>query len=204
MRGAGELSAGTVIDVVESGSDDLRRGVGWLAAPVWHDIVAEVRDKAPLETGGVLLGYWVRYPGEGSDASAMEFEGGEVVITQGLGPGPNAVHRPDSFSPDHEIHARGIARIYEKSGRVVTYLGDWHSHPTGTADLSRRDRATLTRIARARDARVPHPLMLVVVADDERRTCLWVGRLRRRRGLLRSLSIGLLKPRIFVPELECR
>ncbi len=55
-----------------------------------------------------------------------------------------------------------IATIYRESGNVVTYLGDWHSHPQGSRTPSRLDRRTARRIARFTAARVPHPLILIV------------------------------------------
>jgi integrative and conjugative element protein (TIGR02256 family) len=107
----------------------------------------------PFETGGVLLGYWAR-----------EYE--EVVVTHATGPGPRAVHRMHSFVPDAEYQEAEVARLYEESGRVSTYLGDWHSHPLGTVSLSRRDRRTLRHIAGHREARAPVPIMAVIGGGD--------------------------------------
>jgi integrative and conjugative element protein (TIGR02256 family) len=107
----------------------------------------------PYETGGVLMGY--------------QGENDTVVITTIIGPGLNARHAHQAFVPDHEYHANEVAKIYSASGGRWTYLGDWHSHPGGSAHLSWRDRSTLRRIARSSDARVPHPLMLVVCGQSE-------------------------------------
>src|SRR5690606_33938556 len=85
-----------------------------------------------------------------------------MVVRASVGPGPRAVHRRRGFVPDHVYHELETARIYADSGRVWSYLGDWHSHPSGTLVLSRTDRRTLARIARAPDARVPKPLMIVL------------------------------------------
>lgn len=98
----------------------------------------------PKETGGALMGYW-------SDQN--------VVITDIIGPGPDAVHKRYSFTPDDHWHAKEIARIYRESGRITTYLGDWHSHPFGTPGLSINDLITLFRLARYKPARTPRPIM---------------------------------------------
>lgn len=140
----------------------------WLGAPAWHALISEADDKAPLETGGVLLGYF------GAAAS-------EAVVTEIVGPGPNADHRRMGFTPDAEYQEREIARRYAKSGRISTYLGDWHTHPMGAGALSLRDADTLRRIARCRSARVPLPLMLIAHGDSEWRATVWqfVGGVRR-------------------------
>ena len=119
-----------------------------MTAEVIAAMAVEASRHYPLETGGILLGY--------ANAS-----GTQVVVRASVGPGPRAVHRRRGFVPDHAYHELQTARIYADSGRVWSYLGDWHSHPSGTLVLSRIDRRTLARIARAPDARVPKPLMIV-------------------------------------------
>jgi integrative and conjugative element protein (TIGR02256 family) len=104
---------------------------------------------APLETGGILLGYC----SEGGDTA---------VITTCIGPGPQASRSRASFVPDHDFHLAEVARHYDETGRREVYLGDWHSHPGGAAYLSRTDRRTAQRIARDGGARLATPLMLVV------------------------------------------
>ena len=125
----------------------------WIAPPALDGILVETVRMAPQETGGVLVGYGD--VGEG------------FVVTAAVGPGPDAVHDPYRFVPDHEYHEREVARHYHESGRTETYLGDWHSHPTAAAYLSPRDRKTLRGIARERDARAPTPLMMVVGGEPE-------------------------------------
>jgi integrative and conjugative element protein (TIGR02256 family) len=107
----------------------------------------------PVETGGVLMGYWVK-----------EFE--EIVITHAIGPGPTAIHLPTGFIPDSEYQEDEIACHYAESERLSTYLGDWHTHPLETAHLSRKDRRTLRRIAKYTDARASVPLMVVLGGGD--------------------------------------
>src|SRR3989442_1461190 len=93
-------------------------GLAWIAKTVLQTMVVEARRRAPNETGGVLLGYW-------ADA------GRQVVITDAVGPGPQAAHRRTSFEPDHEFQEAEIRRLYRGSGRRLAYLGDWHTHPRG-------------------------------------------------------------------------
>lgn len=122
---------------------------------VWftRDVIAELNAEAdrclPRETGGVLLGY------------ADELTG-DIMVASAVGPGALARHGRRTFVPDHRFHEREVARLYDESGRIWTYLGDWHSHPSGRLGLSIADRRTLGRIARSKQARIPRPIMTVI------------------------------------------
>jgi integrative and conjugative element protein (TIGR02256 family) len=118
-----------------------------LPARIWADVVMEADQRAPSETGGILLGRWCSSE--------------EAVVEYAVGPGPRAVHRRDYFQPDHDFHDVEIARLYRKSPGLE-YLGDWHTHPGGPAYLSLLDMQTLERIAREESARAPKPVMLIL------------------------------------------
>jgi integrative and conjugative element protein (TIGR02256 family) len=126
----------------------------------------EAQRRAPLETGGVLMGYW-----------AEDHAG--VVIADVVGPGPKAAHKRMSFVPDHLYQDREIARLYRESGRRVTYLGDWHTHPDGPLELSVVDRLTQLRIGKHLTARAPRALMAIVAGG--RPWTLGVWQLERRK-----------------------
>jgi integrative and conjugative element protein (TIGR02256 family) len=103
----------------------------------------------PLETGGVLLGY--------------RGETGDAVVTHVIDGGPSAKRTRTTFEPDYEHQDREIAKAYKESGRRLSYLGDWHSHPPGGGStLSGTDRRTLKMIARHRAARSTDPIMILV------------------------------------------
>jgi len=118
--------------------------VAWVDKKLMASMSAESEYWCPKETGGVLMGYWSHQ---------------DVVITDIVGPGPKAVHRRFSFTPDAKWQEKEVARIYEESGRIITYLGDWHSHPFGTSRLSFKDIVTLFRVAVHKPARAPRPIM---------------------------------------------
>jgi len=96
-----------------------------------------------------------------------------VVITDVIGPGSNAKHNRYSFHPDIEYHTAEINRIYSQSGRVNTYLGDWHTHPKGAARTSQKDRKTLNAIASFPDARTPRPLMAIMAGSRGWKLAVW-------------------------------
>src|SRR4051794_35166071 len=109
--------------------------VTWCSAKSRAAMIAEANRAYPTETGGILMGYWAR-------------PNLEAVVTRVIGPGPNAIHTPVRFVPDTEYQERKIAEVYARSGRLETYLGDWHTHPgSSCGKLSRQDRRTLRRIA---------------------------------------------------------
>ena len=121
----------------------------WLARDVIDRMEADANEHAPCETGGILLGYW------GPSRK-------DAVATHFVGAGPNARRTEYWFAPDHEYQEAEVERLYHESGRVLNYLGDWHSHPGGGGSLSWRDRATLRRISRCGPARLEIPLMVIV------------------------------------------
>lgn len=67
-----------------------------------------------------------------------------------------------SFAPDGQWQQRQFAAVYEQSGRTVTYLGDWHSHPQGFPRPSGQDRKTAADIAASEQARTPYPITLIL------------------------------------------
>ncbi|HEX3803210.1 MAG TPA: Mov34/MPN/PAD-1 family protein [Solirubrobacteraceae bacterium] len=110
-------------------------------------VLAEATLMAPLETGGMLLGYRA---------------GGAVVVQAVTGPGPDAKHHRAHFESDADWQQRELELIYEASGRVTTYLGDWHTHPSAPPIPSRRDRRTAQKVARTKEARSPTPLTAIL------------------------------------------
>jgi len=119
----------------------------WIKKDIIDEILSNGNIWRPKETGGVLMGY-----------IAADY----YVVTDLIGPGPNAVHGLFSFEPDQEFHKQEIADLYERSKQTTTYLGDWHTHPNSFPYLSATDKKTAQKIASYSEARLPNPLMLVV------------------------------------------
>lgn len=140
--------------------------IAWIRTSTLSRMREEAERRAPLETGGVLLGYW----------SADEQS---TLISDASGPGPRATHRRFDFAPDAKFQEAYVAQAYEDSGRVSTYLGDWHSHPGGGDELSPTDVATLWRIARYARARARRPMMAILSGTRGRWSlAVWVLRSR--------------------------
>lgn len=141
----------------------------WLAQEVVDEILADTDTRAPLETGGMLLGY-------------VSVDKRDVVVTTTIAAGPRARRRRYSFRPDGRWQQRRLAALYESSGRMTTFVGDWHCHPDGQAVPSRRDLRTAKKTAQRRRARAPHPVVLIIGGgESDERIRAWVyanGRLR--------------------------
>ena len=137
----------------------------------------------PLETGGVLMGYWA------SDDLA--------VVSAMIGPGPAAVHRSHSFEPDLEWQHGQIATHYFASGRRETYLGDWHTHPHAqSGSLSRHDRQVIRTIIRTPEARAKRPLMAIFHGTPrEWGLTIWLGTTTRTWFGMTRLSVIPLRRR---------
>lgn len=137
----------------------VRRPVAWIYKSALAKMAREATRHSPNETGGTLVGYW----------------SGDLVVCDVIGAGPLAQHEPARFVPDHDFQVQKIADFYWASSRQHTYLGDWHTHPGGLAELSRTDRKTLGRIRRSKSARAPRPAFCILAGEEPWAIRLWVG-----------------------------
>ncbi len=129
---------------------------------VFEDADQYAERSVPLETGGMLMGYWTPQ--------------GPVVIMATVS-GPKAVHNRTTFVSDGNHDEAEAARIYEESGRIHTYLGDWHSHPGGSGQLSKLDKDCMATISEHQPSRCPRPLSVIVrgpVSPGEWVVCVWL------------------------------
>ena len=140
-------------------------------------------DFLTMETGGLLMGY--------RDAN------GDAVITDVTGPGPDAIHTECSYVPDYEHDTEQAERLYHDSGRIHTYLGDWHTHPKNVDRLSDRDISAMKTIADSPDARVTEPLMLILVNQGCWSVCAWSGRYIRCLGIFRRFVHWRLQAQLY-------
>jgi integrative and conjugative element protein (TIGR02256 family) len=117
---------------------------------------------------------------------------GQVVVTNLIGPGPDATHREAFFQPDAAYQLAEIERQYHDSGRMITYLGDWHTHPRATGYLSTTDRHALRVIAEAPDSQQRSPLMAILAGGHP-----WVLTTWRYRQAWFGWSADPLQTRIY-------
>lgn len=101
---------------------------------------------APLETGGVLLG--------------RTMTNGTRIVTGLIAGGPGARATATRFEPDYDWQQRAMEEAFHRNDRVE-YLGDWHSHPGGSATPSETDGKALRAIRAETASRCPEPIMII-------------------------------------------
>lgn len=119
----------------------------WIGKAALHDLVVEANRAYPLETGGVLVGYFG--------------ENGVPVIYEAIGPGPTAFHKHNRFTPDHAWQCIQLDEAFAKTLGTLVYMGDWHTHPDSSPRMSWLDQRTLRSIAKHHQAKIVNPLMLI-------------------------------------------
>jgi len=76
-----------------------------------------------------------------------------------------ALRAPPSESTSAETGtelASDFDEAWDASGRHVTFLGDWHTHPGGPTVPSERDREAMEKLATQSAYRTPEPLIVIV------------------------------------------
>ena len=110
-----------------------------------------LEEAAPAETGGLLVGF-------------VDSRAKTVYVTRALPAPPDSVGDPGRFIRGVVKVPEALSRIAEHTGGVLHYVGDWHSHPGGSPDLSRTDEETAAELRR--DLRgVSVPAHLLVATD---------------------------------------
>lgn len=158
-------------------------GIAWVHQGARSAMIAESNEVFPKETGGILVGYWVSCD--------------VVVVTDVIGPGPRAAHEIDRFVPDPGYQNEKLASRYLESGRLYSYLGDWHSHPNAGPQLSRMDRKALRTIAGTPQARAPIPLMAILANGNPWSLTVWRCLPRRTDQFVVSVQLESLAVRIY-------
>jgi integrative and conjugative element protein (TIGR02256 family) len=123
----------------------------WIPSKLYEEMAGEASEWEPLETGGALMGY--------------VSESKDIVVTGLIDAGPLAQRTKTTFSHDFDYQSDLMAQMYEASGRLDRYLGDWHTHPKGSRRMSFRDRRTLRHIAMSESSQNSYPVMLVLSGD---------------------------------------
>ena len=157
----------------------------WISESALSQIISLADHFFPYETGGMLLGY--------------QAENNEAVVTCVIGPGPKAKHSCTRFVPDAEYQQEKLEDHFRRTDGRETYLGDWHSHPSGTTELSFLDKRTLARIASTPSSGTVKPIM-AILAGERKSWKLGAARFLRakRRLVFTSHDLMLLMPHVYV------
>lgn len=122
----------------------------------------------PNETGGGLLGGWLRL--------------NEAYIYSATAAGQRARGTPATFEPDSKhLQSQAVAAHVSTSG-LVTLLGEWHSHPTARRCCLSAVDITTTRLL-ATEVGISGSILVIVLPDTNRTTlyawCCRHGHLQR-------------------------
>lgn len=144
----------------------------WLNIDAYVEILNLCNAKFPLETGGVLIGFW---------------NNNEVIITSVVGPGENAIHSKNRFVPDQQFHEIQISNYFYDSHGRDNYLGDWHTHPDTLSYLSEKDRSTLIKIRKNKESNLLIALMLILGTNPLQLNC-WTCSLKGKKPKIQLQS----------------
>ncbi len=103
----------------------------------------------PRETGGTLVGYYSRDRRVAFVTRALEANIGARK------------QRARFYRPPDDVDGQ-LARIYEESGGLTHYLGEWHTHPEAAPTPSPTDLSTLRGLARSRSVATDTPFMVIL------------------------------------------
>ncbi|MGI8448856.1 MAG: ThiF family adenylyltransferase [Streptosporangiaceae bacterium] len=136
-----------------------------IAQPALARIRAEVRRGARLrganiETGGLLLG-------QVDDACRC------IWIDDVSGPPPDSLLSAVHFDHGIEGVAELIAYYRERTGKLTTFVGMWHSHPYGEAEPSATDKAAMAALVTP-VADGPRRALVVIVGGNDRNWPAWL------------------------------
>jgi integrative and conjugative element protein (TIGR02256 family) len=145
-------------------------------------IRAEIRRGARLrganiETGGLLLG-------QVDDACRC------IWVDDVSGPPPDSLLSAVHFDHGIEGVAELIAYYRERSGKLTTFVGMWHSHPYGEAEPSRTDKAAMAALVTP-VADGPRRALIVIVGGGDTVWPAWVDGIQVPDLYARFISRGI-------------
>ena len=113
-------------------------------------------EKLPNETGGVLLGYF-------------DLPNASVYLADILPAPADSQGDPSGFTRGIDGLSAAVKRVSERTGGIVGYVGEWHSHPPRSS--ARPSTADIDQMASLASAlhRDGLPALMLIVGEDEER-----------------------------------
>lgn len=105
-----------------------------LSHKAYHFIQTQMLEALPDETGGILVGF-------------IHFKRKVIYVTRALAPPPDSIGFPYAFKLGIRDVPEQLEMIYQRTGGVIHYVGEWHSHPCGDEQLSASDRTAVKQIS---------------------------------------------------------
>jgi integrative and conjugative element protein (TIGR02256 family) len=99
------------------------------------------------ETGGILLG---------------RVRGPHLEVLSSTAQGPTDVSGQFLYVRQDPLHQAAAETAWTRSGGTETFIGEWHTHPSGGPVPSSIDRTGWAKLVR----QLKHPMVFLVVAPD--------------------------------------
>ncbi|CUW41857.1 conserved protein of unknown function (Prok-E2_A 53-169; ThiF 360-472; Prok-JAB 611-730) (plasmid) [Magnetospirillum sp. XM-1] len=123
-----------------------------LAPSLVRELAAKRTKKLPRETGGCLLGTW-------------NVERGVIHVVGSLSAPPDSKEKPSSFVRGYIGQEAAVAAVAEKTAGMLSYVGEWHSHPPGTSTDPSEDDVALYGWLDEHMADEGYPAVMLIVGD---------------------------------------
>lgn len=116
---------------------------------IFRQLQREMSVALPNEAGGILVGY-------------IHYKKRVIYVTHTLPPPPDSVGWPYAFRLGVDDVPEQVRQIRERTGGLIGYVGEWHSHTNGAHQLSRRDLEAAEQVgASVRRVGLPTHIMIV-------------------------------------------
>jgi proteasome lid subunit RPN8/RPN11 len=136
----------------------LEAGSGWqvrIAAKAAESMREQMRRRAPSETGGIMVGR--------IDANRKT-----VYVTRLVRAPADSRGTPYAFTRGTEMLPEALDLIRRRTGSLLTYVGEWHTHPMGGSDLSDTDKEAVISLRSILDPAALPTLVTIVTPDEIR------------------------------------
>ncbi|MCC6589054.1 MAG: ThiF family adenylyltransferase [Bryobacterales bacterium] len=128
---------------------------GWsvvVPQDVLQGLQEQRRRRLPNETGGVLVGH-------------VDHDRNLVYLARQIPSPPDSEEWPSAYIRGCTGLPAEVARIEAVTDGWLTYLGEWHSHPSGSSPTASHDDLILLGWLRAHLAGTGRPGLMLIVAD---------------------------------------
>jgi hypothetical protein len=126
-------------------------------------IQSELIKNLPNETGGLLVG-------------KLDAKRKIVYVTRFIAAPDDSVKMPYFFKRGTNKILEEIELIRKKSGELIDYIGEWHSHPNGGIRLSSTDMIAVNEIRSSLD-KIPFPTIIVIATPNKLHPYIFVPKL---------------------------
>jgi proteasome lid subunit RPN8/RPN11 len=130
-------------------------GFGWqirVAARTADEMFARMRRESPRETGGLLIG-------------RLNAAKKIVYVTRLVRAPADSRGTPYFFTRGTQRLPEALEHVERRTGGLLTYVGEWHSHPMGGSDLSDTDKEAVIKLRSILDP-AGLPTLVTIVTPD--------------------------------------